>query len=123
MALIDDIAGILGDKLVDAGMSKPATLTQWTAGTRDPNNLSGGTAPTSVAYTAQGLVIAWRRQFLFATEVQATDRVVMLYGSTVAGGAVPKVSDQITIEGVTSRIIEIEQRDSAAATYRCLTRA
>lgn len=122
MALIDDIAGIVGDALVDAGMSKPATLTQWTAGTRDPNNLSGGTVPTSTAYAAQGLVISWRRQFLNATEVQATDRVVMLYGSTVAGGAVPKVSDQITIEGVTSRIIDIE-RDAAAATYRCLTRA
>jgi len=121
MALIDDIAGIVGDALVSAGMSKPATLIQWTAGTRDPDNLSRGTAPTSVDYAAQGLVIRWTRLNLNATEVQATDRVVMLYGSTIAGGAVPKAGDQITIEGVTSRIIDIE-RDAAAATYHCLTR-
>ena len=61
-----------------------------------------------------------RRELLGASTVQVGDRVVLLLGGSL-GSSVPKVGDQITIEGVTSRVIDVE-RDPAAATYACLTR-
>ncbi len=121
MALIDDLAGIIGPALDGAGMSKPATLIVVTAGTRTAGSLSGGTNPTSANYTAKGLVAPWKRERLNATLVQSTDRVVMLYAALIEGGVVPKIGDKITIEGLTSTIVDID-RDSAAATYSCLTR-
>lgn len=104
-----------------AGMTKTATLIVEAAGVRAPGAVSGGMNPTSTSHAARGLVIAWKRERLGATEVQVGDRVVLLLGALIAGGAVPKVNDRITIESVTSRIIDVE-RDAAAATYVCLTR-
>lgn len=121
MAILDDMAKLIGNGMKAAGMTRAATLTVITPGTRTPGALSAGTNPTEADAAARGIVVRWRRLMLNATTVQATDRVVLLFGSTIAGGATPKVGDKITIEGVTSRIVDIE-RDPAAATYTCLTR-
>jgi hypothetical protein len=121
MATIDKIAKQVASALKGAGMTNPATLIVVTPGTRAPDAASGGTNPTTENVKARGLVIAWKRQRINATDIQVGDRVVMLLGATIAGGAIPKVGDKITIEGVTSRIIDIE-RDAAGATYSCLTR-
>lgn len=121
MALIDKIAKQVASALKSAGMTKAATLTVVTPGTRTPGAESAGTNPTTVDYTARGLVIVWKREMLGATVVMVTDRVVMLLGASIASAKVPKVGDTITIEGVTSRIIDIE-RDPASATYNCLTK-
>lgn len=121
MATIDKIAKQVGGAMKRAGMTKPARLIVYTAGTRLPDAVSGGTNPTSVSYKARGLVVKWERSRLNETDVQVGDRVVMLFGALIQGGQVPKVGNKITIESVTSRIIDIE-RDTAAATYACLTR-
>ena len=121
MALLDDIAGLVGDALSDAGMARDATLIVSTLGDRDPDNLSAGRAITNTSYAAKGLVVAWKKQYLNATLVKSTDRVVMLLGSTIADGIEPSIDNRITIEGLTSRIVDIA-RDPAAATYNCLTR-
>lgn len=121
MATIDKIAKQVGGAMKKAGMTKAATLIVVTAGTRTPGAVSAGTNPTTTNVKARGLVVQWKRKLLGETVVQKTDRVVMLFGSLIAGGAVPKVSDRITIEGSTGTIVDIE-RDAASATYQCLTR-
>lgn len=121
MATIDKIAKQVAGAMKRAGMTKPAVLLVETPGVRTPGAVTGGTNPTTTSHKARGLVVAWKRSRLGQTEVQVGDRVVMLFGPLIADGMVPKVNDRITIENVTSRIIDIE-RDAAAATYTCLTR-
>ncbi len=121
MATIDKIAKQVGGAMKAAGMTKPATLTVVTPSVRTPGVVSGGTNATETSVAARGLVTSWRRQRLGGTDVAVGDRVVLLFGSLIAGGVAPKVGDKITIEGTVSRIIDIE-RDSASATYSCLTR-
>lgn len=121
MATIDKIAKQVGAAMKRAGMTKPATLIVLTAGTRLPDAASGGTNPTTTTFNARGLVVVWKKSRLNQTDVVAGDRVVMLFGSLIEGGQVPKVGNKITIEGVTSRIVDID-RDAAGATYNCLTR-
>lgn len=120
MATIDKIAKQVAKGLKSAGMTKPATLIKKTPGTRTAGQVSGGTNPTSTNYTCRGLVITWKRVMLNATQVQASDRVVMLLGATLS--VVPAIGDLVTCEGVTSRIVDIE-RDAASATYNLLTRS
>lgn len=105
-----------------AGMTKPATLTKVTQGTRTPGAVSAGANPTTTTHTAHGFVEDWRALYLGATTVQVGDRVVLLLAATIAGGVEPRPGDRVTIEGVTSRVIDVA-RDPATATYALLTRA
>lgn len=104
-----------------AGLTRAATLVQVSRGSRDPSSLSAGPVTSETTVACRGLVIVWRKQRLGGTDVVAGDRVVMLLGLTL-GDIEPKIGDKITIESKTSRIIDIE-RDPAAATFSCLTRA
>lgn len=119
MATIDRISKQVGSAMKRAGMTKPATLIVVTAGTR--TYASGGTSPTTADVKARGLVVQWKRKLLNTTLIQSTDRVVALFGALIAGGAVPKINDKVTIEGETGTIVDIE-RDAASACYNCLTR-
>lgn len=120
MSTLSKIARLVGKELKKAGMTLPATLVVVTPGTRTAGSLTAGTNPTETSVTCRGLVITWKRALLGATLVQTGDRVVMLFGAFL-GASVPKVGDKITIEGVTSRILDID-RDPASAAYSCLTR-
>ena len=121
MATIDKIAKQVGSAMKRAGLTKPATLLVVSAGTRTVGAASAGLQPTVTSVKARGLVVQWKRSRLNATIIQNSDRVVMLFGSLIAGGVVPKISDSILIEGETGIIVDIE-RDAAAATYNCLCR-
>ena len=121
MALIDRIAKMVAKPLKAAGMTKDATLIVVTPGTRTVGSVSAGTNPTTTNVTARGFVEDWRKDFVGETQVVKGDRVITLLGALITGGVVPKVGDRITIESVTSTIIDL-QRDPAAATYTCLTR-
>lgn len=120
--ILEGIARTVGNALKRAGMTRPATLTVITPGTRAPGQATAGTNPTTTLYKARGLVIAWHKQRLGGTDVEVGDRVVLLLGALIEGGAVPKVHDLVTIEGVTSRVVDIE-RDPAGAGYTLLTRS
>lgn len=111
----------VGRQLVRAGMTRSATLIVVTQGARDPSNLSAGRTLTETSVPCRGLVITWKKQYLNATLIEAGDRVVLLTGLSLKT-TVPKPSDKISIEGVTSRIIDVD-RDPAHATYACLTRS
>jgi len=120
MALLDDIAGIVGTAIVDAGMTRDAVLIKVTPGTRMPGAISAGTNPTTATFAAQGLVQDHRALMASGTLLAGVDRVIRLFASTIEGGAVPAPSDRITIEGSTSAIVaDGVSRDAASATYLC----
>lgn len=121
MGLLDGkIARDVARAMKRAKMDKPATLVVVTPGIRTVGRTGGGTNPTEVDVSCRGFVKQWKRQQLNATIVQVGDRVASLFGASLKG-KVPKVGDKVTIEGITSRIIDIE-RDPAGALYHCLAR-
>lgn len=121
MGLLDGkLARLALAGLKPAGLTKPATLHVTSPGTRAIGSLTSGTSPTYTAQPARGLVTQWRRERLGATLVQASDRVILLLGATLAG-IEPKVGDAVTIEGVTTRVLDVD-RDPAGATFTMLTR-
>ena len=122
MALLDDIAGLVAGGLKSAGMTKPAVLIKYTKGTRTPDHLGEGTNDTANSYAAEGIVQRSRRDKIGTTLVEKSDRVVRLFGATIAGGQTPTTKDRITIDGFTSVVIDVEW-DAANATYLCLTRS
>jgi len=111
----------VGKGLIKAGLTRVAILIRITRGDRDPVNLSAGPVLSESSLACRGIVVVWKRARLNATEVNVGDRVVKLIGLSL-GSVVPKIGDKITIEGCTSRIVDIE-RDPAGATFDCLTRS
>lgn len=111
----------VGKGLAAAGLLRVAILTIVTQGGRDPENLSAGRTLTETTKICKGLVVQWSKEYGFSSDVVVSDRIVLLTGKHL-GSVVPKVGDKITIEGVTSRIIEVG-RDAASATYLCATRS
>lgn len=130
MGLLDgEIAQIVGDALESAGMTLPVTLTKSTSGTRTPGAASGGTNPTTISYTAQGLVASTEGLRRSGSLIAGVDRVIRIFGSSISGGVVPTPGDRITIEGTTSTIVgdsggmRAVQRDPAGASYLCQCRS
>jgi len=120
MGLLDGkIAKQVLKGLKKAKMTKPAVLTVMTPGTREAGREAGGMRPVGTDYPCLGLVRKWNRTMLNQTIVQNTDRVVMLLGASLK--VAPAIRNTITIEGMTTRIVDIE-RDPAGAAYNCLTR-
>lgn len=109
-----DIAGIVNDAIDGAGGLRPGTLTRKTAGTRTPGSLTGGTNPGTAAYSLSGFVEteAERR----ANSAVATRGATM----TIMGASVsiaPAVNDTVLMDGSTYTLVELLERDPAAATY------
>jgi hypothetical protein len=120
MALLDDIAGIVGTAIVGAGMTRDAVLTKTTSGTRIPGALTRGTNPTTQDFAAQGIVQDKTRMLAAGTLLADATRVIRLFASTIEGGAEPMPGDRITIEDETSVIVAGGvNRDPAAATFVC----
>lgn len=120
MALLDDIAGLVGAPLVAAGITKPATLIKVTPGTRLPGDVTSGTNPTTARFAAQGIPISTSTLLAAGTLLAGVDRAVMLLGSTITGGARPAPGDSIEIDGATSVIVAGGvSTDPARAAYTC----
>lgn len=120
MALLDDIAGIVGTAIVDAGMTRDVVLTKTTPGIRMPGAVSRGTNPTTQDFAAQGIVQDKTRMLAAGTLLADATRVIRLFASTIEGGIEPVPGDRITIENETSIIVDKGvSRDPASATYLC----
>ena len=105
--------------VIKAGLTKAATLTKFTPGTR--TTASGGTHPTSIAYAARGFLEDYGPELIDGTLITAQDVKISLLGASIAGGVVPVANDQIAIESKTYTIIRAE-RDAASAMYLCQCR-
>ena len=108
------VASAIGPGVLDA------TLNVITAGTRDVNNLTSSTQPTTTSYACKGFMDSKDRKERSGQLVDNGDVIIMLIGNTISAGAiVPKLGDTVTIESRTYRIGGLD-RDPAAATYELL---
>jgi hypothetical protein len=132
MASFDDLIemvdatakSLLGGELIVTA----ATLIKVTPGTRMPGALTAGTNPTTTTHACEAYDLSFTSTQLASTLVKASDRMIVILAGTIAGGAIPDVNDQITIGGITYRIVGGTeglgvQRDSATSRYRCHARA
>lgn len=112
-----DIAQIVADAVASAGNIKEATLIKIIPGARTPGQLTGGTNPTTTTHAARGYFDSLS-SLRPETVVKDASGVVGLLGASIAGGQVPESGDQVTIESLTFRILQVD-RDPASALYVC----
>lgn len=98
------------------------TLIKRTPGTRAPGAISSGTNPIETSYKATGLVSDWKAYQIDGTLIRAGDRMVLLFGASIEGGAVPEPGDRVEIAGETLTIMQPINRDPVGATYTCNAR-
>ena len=112
-----NISGLVA-KFIGPGVLN-AILTKVIPGERDPDELTGGTNPTTQVHSCRGFIDSKRLRNIDDTLSQDGMEFIVLIGDTIAGGTVaPETGDLITIEGNTYRIERIG-RDPAAAVYEC----
>lgn len=113
-----DIAAEINKGFSQAGGLVSGTLTSRTPGTRTPGNLTAGTNPSTNTHTFQGFLEKGERRIPGTRSVQQGDFVTIL-GASITPAIEPSPGFKITIEGGTFDIVEIVERDPAAATYVC----
>ena len=119
-----DVSGIIKKEIGDNVLQDPAhsvILHKITPGTRT-GNLTGGTNPTTADKTCKGFIDVQRRDKIGGTLVEAGNVIIILIGDSIQDGAVPTVSDEVTVEGKRYDILNLD-RDPAAATYTLLCNA
>lgn len=120
-----DVAAVNVTKLIAKNLKKfgkpvgikPCVLIKVTPGTRTVGRNSGGTNPTEASHKARGMVERYSTFSIANTLASADDRKISILAATIAGGQAPTSGDKVTIEGVTYRILEIEDRDPASVMY------
>ena len=114
-----DISGIINQNIGPGVLA--ATLTKYTSGTRTTGQLTGGTNPTSEAYSCRGFIDRQADRTSEGTLVDNGTVLILLVGDSISGGAIsPSTEDHIAIEG-TTYAIKVIDRDPAAATYECVS--
>lgn len=119
--LAGGIAKLVRKGMKQAKMTMTATLIKVTAGTRTPGAVTAGTNATEASFAAQGFLPNVRKSKIGDTLVEQGDRIVALFGKSIASGQVPDTDDKVTIDSVTTRVIDMEV-DAAKAVYTLLTR-
>lgn len=118
-----DIAGIVADAM--GGQLFDVTVTRYTEGERDPDNLTGGKPKTPAAVVGiSGFWEDFTRDPPPGIEVELGDRKAVLIGDTIPAGGHPLRNDAITIEGETLYMVQLVSRDPASAVfvYQCRDR-
>lgn len=114
-----NIAGIVNDAISSAGGVLPGTLTKVTAGTRTPGDIAAGTNPTTVTHPMRGFVDQRTKQRVGGTLAATGGRFISILGASLPEGVEPDPGDGVWLDGETKtfRIVEIVERDPAAALY------
>ena len=116
-----DIAGIISGAMADG--LHDVTVTRYTSGARDPDNLTGGRTRTPA--TVEGIKGFWE-DFTGTpppgVTLELNDRKAVLLGDTIPAGGDPKRNDAITIEGQTLYAVKLLSRDPASAVFVYLCR-
>ena len=116
-----DIAGIVADAM--GGQLLDVTITRYPRGDRTPGSLTGGQPKTPATVTGiSGFFEDFTREPPPGVTVEANDRKAVLIGDTIPAGGLPLRNDAITIEGETLYMVQLLNRDPAAATFVYLCR-
>lgn len=111
-----DIAGIIADNM--AGQLFAVTVTRYTEGERDADNLTGGKPQTPATVTGiDGFWEDFTRDPPAGVELELGDRKAVLIGDSIPAGGHPLKNDAITIEGETLFMVQLISRDPASAVY------
>lgn len=114
-----DIAKTVRNAVKSAGDLESLTLNKITAGTRTSGQLTGGTNPTSTAYTGKGIVYDGQGAGNEPGETtRSTVRIVGILSESLSAAVVPEANDTVTISGSTYRITNV-RTDPADAMYLC----
>lgn len=118
-----NIAQLIAQQFTKNGKSLgvgPCTLTKSIPGTRTPGAISAGTNPTTKTFSATGLVTDFSAYERASNLVAEGARKVVLFGASIAGGAVPAPGDRVAIGGETLTIVKAGvDADPVKATYTC----
>lgn len=118
----------MGNKLFGVNISKiikdeigpgvlDATLIKKTSGSRTGGQLTGGTNPAPTNYSCKGFIDSQKQKDRDGTLADDGSKIIVLIGDTIdSGNTAPDTQDQVTIEGTTYSISQVD-RDPAAATY------
>jgi hypothetical protein len=108
---------------INAAMAQdllPATLHKVTAGSRTSGQQTSGANPTETDHACRGFVEeGFVREGATNDDGSLVTRVrrrVNIVGDSIVGGAVPEANDNVTIEGIKHRVLEVK-RDPAKALY------
>lgn len=106
-----DIKGIL-DKHVAPGL-RPAVLTRYVQGTRDPTDPTAPIPVTTLTYKCFGIWIDYQNRDIDGSLVLIGDRKALL----MKIATLPKAEDTITIDGITLVVVRPSGTDPAGATF------
>lgn len=112
-----DIAGIVNDAITTAGGVLDGTLTKVTPGTRTPGTITGGTNPGTANHAFKGFLSNSTRIRRDNTLVEVSGEFLSILGASLPSGVVPEPTDIANIESTNYRLIELMDRDPAAALY------
>ncbi len=107
---------------------KSCTLIKVTPTARVPGSVTTATVPTTVSHAAQGIAMTLTPFQIANSLITDVNVSVMLFGASIAGGAIPAPGDRITIDSVTYTICDdafgakAVQGDPVRATYQCACR-
>lgn len=112
-----DIAGMVNDALSSAGGLVPGSFVKSAPGTRDPDDPTAGTNPTTTIHSFQGFfenLTVTRRE---GSIVREAGEYVSILGVSIDPATEPEPGIVITLEGRTVTAKELVTRDPAAALF------
>lgn len=112
-----DIAKTVNSAITDAGGVQTGSLSKKTTGTRTPGSLTAGTNPTSTVHSFKGFAET-KGENRPGSSAPTSNAVVSILGASINPVAIPEVNDKATIDGSTYTLLELLDRDPAAAMYR-----
>ena len=113
-----DIANLVNTAITSAGGVLDVQLIKVRSGTRDPSNITGGLQPVETSVACRGFIESKTDSRIGDSIVAQGGEFVSILGASIADqSVVPEANDKVIIEGTTYRIIEITERDPAAALY------
>lgn len=112
-----NLAKIIDDSIVKAGGTNTGVLIKTIGGVRTPGNLTGGTNNTTQNYDFRGFRDNSTNKRRSGETVKAAGETVSIFGNSLPAGVEPEANDKVTIEGITFEVLEVKERDPAAALY------
>jgi hypothetical protein len=110
-----DIASLVNSAIAGAGGVLPGTLTRIIPGVRG-DNPTDGTNPTKTTHSFSGFVEQKDKRIL--GEVAAANQsTISILGASINPVAVPRVNDQVLLDGSTYTLVELLSLDPARALY------
>lgn len=112
-----DIAKMVDKNIQLAGGVLNGTLTKVSNTNLTPGALTGPRNPTSASHPVRGFVEKRTTKRRAGTLIEEGGEFVSILGNSLPSGVEPGSGDTVTMEGVTYKVIKLEERDPAGALF------